>query len=310
MSWSEIAGESAGRENIYVAIESGKPKRVHALLATGEEPRSFWSHFIESAKQSVRCPGKNVCPACKEGISARMVHAMNVYDYTEKSVRILDRGNQVYQSIKLFYESNSNNLDNIDIVIKSTGKGRNTNYVVASLPVDKNAPDFESLERHDLDEICKPNTPQEIKDLLSSGDFSPDKLEEEVEFPDEPTNEKSTMPTGKYRGKTIEDIAKIDIKYVQWVADNFDDPDLVGDAKAILNKKVIKNEGLNNALALVEKFQEKGGDIKQVASIMRKVAAGKKMVLRDFTDGELAKFSVEIEDLVESPNYDKPEATS
>lgn len=317
MGWSKIGGESGGsdRKDIYVQMETGKPARLHAILGKGEEPVSYWTHWIDAAKQSINCPGKSVCPACKAGIKARMMHIMNVWDYAAKKVKVLEKGNTVYESIKMYYEMGNNSLDGVDIVIKSVGDGRDTKYVVASLPMTSALPKEAAGAKHDLEALSAKTEPSQIAQLLG-GEKGQDT---DFPLPDEQTGVEVVMPTGKYKGMTLIEIVQKDRNYVGWVAENFEDEEIKESANAALEstdrtpvqtkpaskpQPTAKDAKVAQALAMVNTFTSKGGELKAVAQMMKDTA--KKTVVKDFSEQELDMFIESMNDLIESLAFDAP----
>ena len=315
MGWNKVGGESGAtttRANVYVQIEPGKPKRVHALLDRGEEPLSYWTHWLNNVKQSVICPGKSVCPACKAGINAKMQHAMNVWDYTEKQVRVLEKGNQVYEPIKMAFDMAGNTLDTVDIIIKQVGSGLETKYVVTTMALSGEAPTGPKL---DIENLCRKADPEHIAKLLGDkiefGDTDPKAKEPEVGYslPGE-----VLMPTGKYKGQRLDEIVKSDRNYVEWVAENFEDVEIVDAAKEALaaspTRKAIepkpalslRDKKIAESLKLVDAYRTKAGNLKAVAQIMKDVA--KKSLLKDFTEAELDTFIEEMKTIIESLEFD------
>ena len=105
MGWGDVQGRGSGesvQEN-HLQITPNTTKVIHVLLEEGKEPISFWSHFIPEAGEKGRtviCPGRGKCPVCRSGqYRTRRQHALNVYDYESKSVKILETGNQLMQQL-------------------------------------------------------------------------------------------------------------------------------------------------------------------------------------------------------------------
>lgn len=139
MSWKDT--ETTGGSNEHIKFGPNTTKQIHILLAQGEEPYSYWTHYIPNVSniskakgRVVICPGKAVCPACAKGTyKSTKKHSLNVYDYETKSVKIMEAGNQIMQQLKLIYDQYGT-FDNIDVSIRRIGEKTNTTYVVMPFP--------------------------------------------------------------------------------------------------------------------------------------------------------------------------------
>lgn len=341
MGWGAMnqGGSKSDRLDTFVQFKEGKPVKLHALLERGEEPKSYWTHWVQEAKTQIRCPGRGVCPACTARVPAKMTHAMNVWDYNEGKIKVLEKGNQVYENVKMFYEINNNSLEAIDIVIKQTGTKRDTKYVVAAVPCNT-PPDTSKHTKHDLESLLKPHTPAEVQAALGGGvgpvrgedvlESTVAAEEADLEFPTDPVEPDSaevTMPTGKYKGQRLIDIVKKDRNYVTWVSENFTDSNIIEAANEALNStdrepvppkpenpmtpimtvtqdqlKTARFKFHTKALSLVQDYKTKVGNIDAVTKLMKETS--KKITLKDFTEQELEQFVKSMEDLVESLQYD------
>ena len=167
MGWNDVAGKS-DKDGIHLSIKPNQTIKVHILLEQGEEPVSYWSHFIRSPQgknRSVICPGRDVCPACANGnIKTKRQHAMNVWDYESNSVKILEQGNSIMQQIKMVYDQYGS-LDIVDISIKRIGEGLSTQYLVMPLPLT--APFSEDVSgKFDIKKIKTADSIEKIRGLL------------------------------------------------------------------------------------------------------------------------------------------------
>lgn len=236
MGWNDTTGAGSGRGQDHISIKANQTIRIHALLKQGEEPISYWSHFIRG-KGSVICPGREQCPVCQEGtIKAKKSHAMNVYDYESGAVKILEQGNSIYQQIKMVFDQYGS-LDGVDLSIKRVGDGLNTQYLVMPLPLT--APfAVQELKLFDLDTIKIPDSKGRISEMLSGATPEPattTTIPPNVGLVTPTFNGPITTPPpaqtagpmkitfGKYVGLTIPEIAAKDMNYVKWIAKNVTD---------------------------------------------------------------------------------------
>ncbi len=177
MSWNDVMGTGGGKtEKDELFIGPNSTKLVHILLAPGEEPVSYWTHFIPDSTGKTKgkvviCPGKAICPACKAAkFRTKRVHAINVWDYESKSVKILEQGNQVMQQLSMIndqFNCKQCGWDNIDISIRRIGDGTSTQYVVIPIPVK--AP-FDKTQLHGLFPIASmkiANSAQEVEAIIN-----------------------------------------------------------------------------------------------------------------------------------------------
>ena len=175
MSWKETEGQRGEGGGSHLYIKANQTVKVHVLLKQGEEPISFWTHFFRTTSgknTNVICPGKDICPICQAGtIKGRRRHAVNVWEYENNKVRILEGGNTIFQQIKLIYDQ-FQGLDGIDLLIKRIGSTRDdTVYTVSAIQM-ANKFDWTGKTQFDLDILKSPDSPVKIRSLIAGGVIS------------------------------------------------------------------------------------------------------------------------------------------
>lgn len=313
MSWNDVIGKGGGREN-YLQIKENQTTRVHLLLDDGEEPISYWTHFMGRGQRSIICPGRDVCPACKDGVKGKRQHAVNVWDYDSSSVKILQQGNSVFQQIKMIYDQYGS-LNEIDVSIKRIGGGLNTQYLVIPLPLT--APFNKQYEKFDIDILIQPDSPEKASELMTGGEVAP----EDTKVSKGPLHATSTsvppvrpigadphdrpLTFGKYKGKTIAEIAIDDYNYVKWLAENVSDERIKGLAKEYtgeitpVDPTPLPTNGdikplVDEAYQLINFDPKFKGRINDVARMMTEATQTPtnpkgKMVLQNYTEQEVRK---------------------
>lgn len=210
MSWNDVIGraEGAGRgAQDHLQIAPNTSKVVHILLEAGEEPYSFWTHYIPEANggkgRGVVCPGRDICPACAKGIyKTRRRHAINVYDIENKAIKVLEAGKTIMEQLKMILDAYGS-FAGIDVSIRKTGEKMNTQYGV--IPIPRKEPFDKSLVANGkfaLASIKAPNTPDAITTLMSG-------VAKQVmaSVPPAPVKAETKVPTEE-KPQTDEEIAK------------------------------------------------------------------------------------------------------
>lgn len=268
MSWSDVDKQTGGMSEDICAIASNTTKLVHVLLPDNEEPVSYWTHFIPNKKAGgskgkvVICPGRDTCPACANGTyRTSRKHAINVWDYEEKGVKILEQGNSVFQALKQIKEQ-IGTLTTVDISIKKMGKGLETTYSV--IPIPPMTGKFDMNQVHGvfpIENLRMPNTPQEIQKAMDDMEGNtppvhnnPTPISQSLpptmmgsgttgaqqSPPPQVTNSPVVLQFGKYKGKTIEQIYEEDPNYVKWCAENISDPAIKAESKAVIARPAVQ----------------------------------------------------------------------
>ena len=256
MGWESVSGTSSGGKNPDIlTISPNTAKLVHILLPDNEEPVSYWTHYIPNKSPNgpkgkvIICPGKDICPACANGtFKTKRVHAINVWDYESKGVKILEGGNTIFQALKQIKDQ-IGTLLTVDISIKKISSGKDTSY--STIPIPMMGP-FDASGVRGLFPIINlriPNTPDEIEKIINNMEGGNTTTEigrpvTTVEMHQPPTSTiQVTTPNqtepllqfGKYKGRTVRDVYKEDANYIKWCAENISDPTIKAAAKEVIS---------------------------------------------------------------------------
>jgi len=285
VGWNDANGEGKTGRDDYFSLSPNTTKLIHILLKAGEEPISYWTHYIPLSNgkgRSVICPGRDTCPACASGkYKTSRKHSFNIYDHDSKTVKILEMGNTVIQQLGLIgdqFECKAKGWSDIDISIRRIGQGLETQYVVIPVPV-KNKLDTTSLKLHNIENIKTPHSEQEISNIISgkaSSEHSRAPIQKpteevvtpaDINFPwdgkegeeeQQQTSTNKSLPFGKYQGKTLEEVYTIDPSYVKWCSENIGDVSIKQEARRIISGEQDKQpvRAGDEKLILINKIQE------------------------------------------------------
>ena len=253
MGWNDVSGTSGGKDPDVLTITPNTTKLMHVLLPDTEEPVSYWTHYIPNKVPNgpkgavVICPGKDVCPACNANIyRTKRVHAINVWDYETKSVKILEGGNSIFQALKQIKEQ-IGTLLSVDISIKKIGSGIDTEYSVIPIPMMQ---PFDGSNIRGLFPIASLRLPDSVavvgRYMDAMGGVTPEPTTAKTGAPattQQIITDMKTTPTepvlqfGKYKGRTVEDVYSEDANYIKWCAENISDPTIKAEAKRIIEAK-------------------------------------------------------------------------
>ena len=262
---------------------------THYIPNKGTGPKGF----------VVICPGIEICPACKSKLyKTSRKHAMNVWDFDANTTKILEAGNSIGGQLRLIKDSYGT-LDNVDISIQRTGSsGIDTQYVVIPIPRQEpfkekvvlfNIPEIktvtppEEIKKY-MDGVNKSDgtdfNPQKLEassvgQVLGKNDTAPEPsalasapADTAPSLPAATTTDSAStpgisapfvMPFGKYKGQSLEQIAKIDIDYVDWCAKNMSNQEIKAEAQKIYEIYSNKPESTDPQLdtsALVSLIQD------------------------------------------------------
>lgn len=236
MGWGDVNQAKGGSQD-EIQLTPNTARTVHVLLKPGEEPLSFWTHYIPSKVAGkkgrvVICPGKDQCPACAAGAyQTRRRHAINVYDYETRAVKILEQGAKVFQQLRMIFEQYGS-FDTIDVSIKRVGDRRdNTDYIV--IPIPRAEPFDKELIKHGvfpLEAHKAPFSPEQIETIIAQmegkdGAVGPEPKPSQPQMGKQPpAGQECVLTFGKYQGRALIDVANEDLNYVKWCAENVADP--------------------------------------------------------------------------------------
>ena len=212
MAWNEVANtKSESQSEVeFKTLSEG----THAVRILDDEPLTRWTHWLPSANAgkgcSVTCIGKN-CPVCelikqakkdkvKTSLSSRKTHAINVLDREDGKVKLIDKGNGLFDAligVREMLMDDVGDITNYDVKIKVTGTGMDTSYVAIPMTAKPLTAEEKALELYNKEEIFKIFTAEQIVKLMAGAtfaDISDDTNDTEVpdakapETPDEKPN--------------------------------------------------------------------------------------------------------------------------
>ena len=250
MGWQDVSGSRSKKDPDILDISPNTTKLVHVLLPDTEEPVSYWTHYIPNKSVNgpkgavVICPGKNVCPACVANIyRTKRVHAINVWDYELKAVKILEGGNSIFQTLKQIKDQ-IGTLSSVDISIKKMGSGKDTQY--STIPIPMMQP-FDTTQVHGLFPIANLRLPDSVEVIATHIDKMNGNVATIIQQPttikdiiiptpilSEIHTQEPTLQFGKYKGKAISEVYKEDPNYVKWCAESISDPAIRAESKRVV----------------------------------------------------------------------------
>ena len=176
MSWKDIEKSNSGEKGdktSYTKFEEGST----LIRILGEEPFSFWSHYMTNQKTSVTCPGKG-CPICKVIEASKKTgektnkyntsrrHAITIWNYETERQEIMISSKTLFgQLLEFLIDEELGDLREYDVKIIRRGKGTETTYSVLPGKRYKFEHDDE-CEEIDIENILKAPTHEQIKLLM------------------------------------------------------------------------------------------------------------------------------------------------
>jgi hypothetical protein len=352
MGWGEVGkegkrGSLAGR---FVQFEDGVTVTMRVL---DEEPHTTRVHKITQVVQkgdkkeevfrsipATANPDDNwILKTNGKRYPDAMQHNLRVHVYgkdgtkltKEGEVKILQGGPAIYKPLRALYEQYGS-LTGFDISIKRTGSKRDTEYTVSAAPVSMpvNVAELQAKMMadetiNDWNNVFAPVTGEEQRKMAEAAGFDiahdPVSAIAAVLSPEEASG--LTFTFGKFKDKSLGEIAIIDAGYLAWAAENVTSNDRVAaGCRVLVNQmaglasgqsatpaalpaakpaapKVEKpkaNDGERNAL--IEKVSdifsgEKYEDIEVVVGLVKKHGGGKTKV-KDLTVPQLKALYAEV----------------
>lgn len=140
-------------------------------------------HYISTSKiRYIICCGED-CPLCAAKNNPRLSYYCNIYDRSDKKVKILRFGVRIRKALYNLYRRYGD-LSNFDIIITREGTGLDSEYTVLPLLGAESQAlskeDIEIIQKGyiNLEEHFKIPTPQEISELLTSDAEETDEIDE------------------------------------------------------------------------------------------------------------------------------------
>jgi hypothetical protein len=162
MAWKDVGMNAGGAD--FMKFESGKSVKVHILgEAEGApaEPKSFFQYYNQDVQRGIVVPAGYKDPSIK----IRAQHAFLVYSYDDQAIKVWAVGNRVAQSLKGTMEAYDGSFESVDLVVKRSGQGLDTTYVITPKPTEFDAANIEGLELPDLEALFAEGTAEDIENL-------------------------------------------------------------------------------------------------------------------------------------------------
>lgn len=182
IGWSDVSSKDnpqQGSERLeFITFAEGST----IIRVVDKEPHSRWTHWMNSIKRTINCPGKG-CPICnliaeakanKETpkYSSTKKHIMHVINRSSGKLELLDQGKTFMEQLLAFHQE-VGDVRTYDIKVIRKGTTQNdTTYTLIPLPQKPLSEDDEKLleNKIDLIEWTKPPTFEQILDLLNGKD--------------------------------------------------------------------------------------------------------------------------------------------
>lgn len=144
MGWNDIL-KNNGSNGSSDKVEFAKiPEGTTRIRILDEEPYSFWQHWLDDHKMSVRCPSDDQCPMCKinrldkaNGDKPRFNnssrHIARIWNYETNREEILAQGITFWRAIGQYMQE-LGDVRNYDIKVMRKGTDRSTSYTLLPLP--------------------------------------------------------------------------------------------------------------------------------------------------------------------------------
>lgn len=176
------------------------PEGLVVVRLVDTVPNMRWTHWINSARASVNCPGKG-CPICnirkqqkankepQSPMGRRL--SLQVINRNTGKLEILEQGITFFEDLKIVLQmavEQDLQIDGVDLNIRRKGLGKDdTSYRIdlgEKYPMTEE--DLKLIEENkiELNEYFKPNTPEQIVRILNGESFS-EVMKESYESEDE-----------------------------------------------------------------------------------------------------------------------------
>lgn len=250
MSWNDVGKEQKRGAGRFVQFEDGQAVTMRIL---DSEPFTIKVHKVSQVVrkgdkseevfrtiQATANPDDNYILKNTNRYPEQQQYNLRVWEYKKDAsgkatpdgeLKILQGGNAIFKSLKTLYEQ-FGNVNEFDIIITRTGKGRETEYTVSASPFAQkvNLDDLRAKLAADetlrWDNVFAPITGEEqakiLKDAGMDVNYDPaGKLMKEFNV-EQAHATKFTF--GKYgkkgEEKTVGEVMVIDAGYVEWAAQN------------------------------------------------------------------------------------------
>lgn len=143
MSFTDIDVEGGSD---YIKLVAGGVVTFHILSDTPDKKVIHWAD-----KKKITCSGKG-CELCSNGDRPKQRWTADVWDRKDLKVKKLEFGAMIATQLKAIAEmlaENQQKIQDIDIRIKTSGSGLETDYNVLHVPVNGTIPQ-EIMEKYEV----------------------------------------------------------------------------------------------------------------------------------------------------------------
>lgn len=164
--WDDVQAGKSGSGAGFLTLKDGDAKKIHIL---DDQPHSFMSVYFNGVKRGATIDPDNSPVKGVKGFDARKRHAINVFDYDDKKIKVLAGSPTLFNQIKAVHKE-WGSLEEVDLKISRSGSGmQDTKYSV--VPTAKclwNADLIEGQELFDLTQVFA-ITPDEVVQAYMEG---------------------------------------------------------------------------------------------------------------------------------------------
>ena len=170
---------------------------------------------------------------------------VNVFVYSQNRVKVIPLGNDLWEKLQNIEKTVGQDIDKMDVVLTRSGQGLTTTYDAVPMGVSPFIlPEGQFL--FDLEEqvAISDRTKEELDEVLSGEydrKFAPGARTGSAApagSVDVSAAGAMMVNFGQHAGKTLAEIARVDIRYCQWLAVNSNDPNIAQAAAAMVQSLV------------------------------------------------------------------------
>jgi len=266
--------ESGTKKRVRLIFDGQVKKADGSVMHMTQNPLGSWWHRIKEDAGTGRkfhnwlCIGKyRNCPLCFDngnyeatlppGTKPKNADRpwplgkktyVNAFVYDDGKVKVVPLGNDLWEKLQTIEKATGIDIDQMDVVLTRNGQGLTTTYDAVPMP---SAPFVLSEGQFllDLEEqvAISDKTKEELDEVLS-GEFDR-KFAQGASGGQRPAGQAAggvdahaagatLINFGQHAGKTLAQIATIDVRYVQWLAVNSNDPNIAQAAAAVVQATV------------------------------------------------------------------------
>jgi len=171
MGWNDINENASKEKTPYTKFTVGN----NMFRILGDEPYSYWSHWLQKQQTSVACAGRD-CPICNLIKAAKEAgetpaynstkrHAILVWNYTTNQAEIMIQGKTFFNQL-LDLHQEVGDIRSYDIKVIRKGKGTDTTYTILPQPAKEFDREGKNIPEVNFAELFAPPTHEEMLQLI------------------------------------------------------------------------------------------------------------------------------------------------